>query len=42
MSISKQEIETALCEVVDPNMETDLMATGSVKDIGIDGASTQQ
>jgi ATP-binding protein involved in chromosome partitioning len=37
MSISKQEIETALGEVVDPNMETDLMATGSVRDIGIDG-----
>jgi ATP-binding protein involved in chromosome partitioning len=37
MSISKQQIETSLSEVIDPHMETDLMAANSVKDIGIDG-----
>jgi ATP-binding protein involved in chromosome partitioning len=37
MSISKQQIETALGEVVDPHMETDLIAAGSVKGIDIDG-----
>jgi len=37
MSISKQQIETALAEIVDPYMETDLVAAKSVKDIGTDG-----
>jgi ATP-binding protein involved in chromosome partitioning len=37
MSISKQQIETALGEVVDPHMETDLIAAGSVKGIDIEG-----
>ena len=37
MSISKQQIETALGEVVDPYMETDLMSANSVKGVEIDG-----
>ena len=37
MSISKQQIETALGEVVDPHMETDLMSANSVKGVEIDG-----
>jgi len=37
MSINKQQIESALGEVVDPYMETDLVSAKSVKDIGIDG-----
>jgi len=37
MSISKQQIETALGEVIDPHMETDLMSAASVKGIEIEG-----
>jgi ATP-binding protein involved in chromosome partitioning len=37
MSITKQEIEGALSQVIDLNMGSDLMATKSVKDIAIDG-----
>ncbi len=37
MSIDKAQVETALAEVVDPNMEADLVAAGSVKEITVDG-----
>ncbi len=37
MSITKQQIETALSQVVDQHMDADLMAAKSVKDIAIDG-----
>ncbi|MCP3688353.1 MAG: iron-sulfur cluster carrier protein ApbC [Gammaproteobacteria bacterium] len=37
MSIEKSQVETALAEVVDQNMEANLVATGSVKEILIDG-----
>jgi len=37
MSITKQQIEDALSQVIDLNMDSDLMATKSVKDIAIDG-----
>jgi ATP-binding protein involved in chromosome partitioning len=39
MSISKQQIETALGEVIDPHMETDLVSANSVKAVEIDGAN---
>ena len=37
MSITKQQIESALGQVTDLHMGTDLMAAKSVKDIAIDG-----
>ncbi|MCP4487662.1 MAG: iron-sulfur cluster carrier protein ApbC [Gammaproteobacteria bacterium] len=37
MSIEKAQVETALAEVVDQNMEANLVATGSVKEILVDG-----
>jgi ATP-binding protein involved in chromosome partitioning len=37
MSISKQQVENALSQVVDQHMETDLIASKSVKNIAIDG-----
>lgn len=37
MSITKQQIEGALSQVIDLYMDSDLMATKSVKDIAIDG-----
>ena len=37
MSITKQQIESALGQVIDQYMETDLIAAKSVKDIAIDG-----
>jgi ATP-binding protein involved in chromosome partitioning len=37
MSITKQQIESVLSQVTDQNMDTDLMAAKSVKDITIDG-----
>ncbi len=37
MSIEKTQVETAIAEVVDQNMGADLVATGSVKEIMIEG-----
>jgi ATP-binding protein involved in chromosome partitioning len=37
MSITKQQVESVLSQVTDQNMDTDLMAAKSVKDITIDG-----
>jgi ATP-binding protein involved in chromosome partitioning len=37
MAIEKAQIEGALAEVIDQNIETDLISAGVVKDIGIDG-----
>jgi len=38
MSIDKAQVESALAEVIDENMETDLVAAGSVKEIQVDGS----
>jgi len=38
MPITKQQIESALSQVIDQYMETDLIAAKSVKDIAIDGS----
>ncbi len=37
MSIDKAQVESALAEVIDENMETNLVAAGSVKEIQVDG-----
>ena len=37
MSIDKAQVESALAEITDENMETDLVAAGSVKEIQVDG-----
>jgi len=37
MSIDKAQIESALAEIIDENMEANLVASGSIKDISIDG-----
>ena len=39
MAIDKAQIEGALAEVIDQNMESDLISTGVVKDIAIDADS---
>lgn len=35
--LSQQQIETAIKEVIDPHLETDLVAAKAIKDIAIDG-----
>ena len=37
MSVSKEQIESAIKEYIDPYLEKDLVAAGSVKDTAIDG-----
>ena len=37
MSISKPQIEAALSEIIDENMETDLVTAGLVKELSVDG-----
>ena len=39
MSIDKAQIESALAEIIDENMEADLVASGGVKDISVDGGN---
>ena len=39
MSISKQQIETALGQVIDPYMQTDLVSASWVKGVDIDGSN---
>ncbi len=39
MSIDKAQVETALAEMVDLNMQADLVAAGSVKEITVDGGN---
>ena len=39
MSIEKTQIESVLAEIIDENMEADLVASGSVKDISVDGGN---
>ncbi len=37
MSVSKEQIESAIKEYIDPYLEKDLVTAGAVKDTAIDG-----
>ena len=37
MSVTKEQIETAIKQYIDPHLEKDLVSSGVVKDIAIDG-----